>query len=212
MIPVRLASARIPQKNIKNFCGTTLLEIAINKAKKCNVDEVWVNSPDKELSEYASKNNVNFYLRDKSLNNPNTTNSEFLKDFMENINGDVVFMLNTTSPLVKIKTLNDFIAKYNTNCCDTMLSVTSEQCPVLFKKQPINWSFDIHTPSENLEPIQKIVWAISAWKKSVFLANKCGTYSGTKEFFNISKSEAVDIDSSDDWQIAEAIFSKFGIE
>ena len=125
---------------------------------------------------------------------------------MQSNDMDILFMLNTTSPLIKKSTIIKFIEEYNKDQCDTMLSVFSEQSPIILDEKPINWSYETHTPSENLKHYSKIVWAISAWKKKVFLSSACGTYAGVKKFFDIPKIEAIDIDTIDDWKIAETIY------
>lgn len=207
MIPARIESKRLIHKNLLNFFnGLTLVDLAIKKAKAACSFDIWLNSPNESFSELAQKHGIKFYLRDKSLNSPNSTNSDFVKDFILNTDYDTIFMLNTTSPLIRKNSTKKFIAEFLNSDNDTSLSVLEEQAPIVINNEPVNWSICEHTPSEKLASYKKIVWAISGWRKNNFLLSDCGIYYGKINYYSLSKMESIDIDTIDDWRIAQSLF------
>ena len=66
----RLESQRVPQKMIRPFCGTNLLEILIEKIKKSNIiplENFYLAVHNQELVDIAEKQNINYYKRSNCL-------------------------------------------------------------------------------------------------------------------------------------------------
>lgn len=207
MIPARLNSRRIPRKNLAPFCGGSLLEIAVTKAIDSKLfDKVYVNSPDEEILQISADLGAIPYRRSQELDEPEVTNADFVRDFFSNVDCLDMYMVNTTSPLLSQETIRSFIEFTEMSGYDTVMSVRVEQAPILFNGRPCNFSFDRHTPSEQLTPYQKIVWAITYWDKKTFMANRCGTYAGKIGLFDVPKLEALDLDTREDWRIAEEVY------
>jgi hypothetical protein len=58
-----------------------------------------------------------------------------------------------------------------------------------------------------LEPVEKTVWALTAWKRQTFIRLEqqgiCPIFGGRLGTFSIPKDEACDLDTEEDWKIAE---------
>ena len=58
-----------------------------------------------------------------------------------------------------------------------------------------------------LEPVEKTVWAMTAWKRETFMDLErkgiCPVFGGNLATFPIPKDEACDLDTEEDWHIAE---------
>ena len=58
-----------------------------------------------------------------------------------------------------------------------------------------------------LEPVEKTVWALTAWKRQTFIRLEqqgiCPIFGGSLGTFLIPKDEACDLDTEEDWKIAE---------
>ena len=66
----RLESQRVPRKMIRPFCGTTLMDILINKIKQSKIiplQNFYLSIHDQELIDIANKHNVNFYKNENAL-------------------------------------------------------------------------------------------------------------------------------------------------
>ena len=56
LVPVRKGSQRVKDKNIKNFGGTSLLELKIKNLKKISlIDEIIVNSDSDDMLDIGKK-------------------------------------------------------------------------------------------------------------------------------------------------------------
>lgn len=215
MIPARMGSKRIHQKNIRPLLGKPLIRYAIDMAKAANikggVDEIWVNSESVRLGEIARSSGVNFHQRPGELAGDTATNQDFTAEFLRQHVCDYVVMINPTSPLLKVDTLRQFCTMVRRGIHDTVLSVFEERAECMFEGNPVNFSLQQKVNSQDLKPVQKVVWALTAWRREYFLtaANRgqCGVFAGRLGLFPISLREAIDIDTQQQWDLAEAMLN-----
>lgn len=210
MIPARLGSKRIPRKNLRMLDGKPLIQYAIDLAKNSEVfSEIWVNSESEELGEFAKLNAVSFHKRPQQLANDFATNQQFTEEFLKNHNCDYVVMVNTTSPLLKVETIKSFVSFIQKNNYDTIFSVVEDKAEIFYEGKPLNFSVEEKVNSQLLEPVTKIVWALTAWKRDIFLQaceqGKCGVFAGNYGIYTVPKDECIDLDTSEDWAIAEGM-------
>jgi CMP-N-acetylneuraminic acid synthetase len=211
MIPARLGSQRIPKKNLRYIHGKPLIRYPIELALKLDVfDGVWVNTEDVGLGRAVEKMGAKFHKRPAFLADNTATNRDFTYEFLKHHECDYVVMINTTSPLVTVETARKFVEYLFKNDFDTLLSVSSERAEVFFNDKPLNFSFDKKVNSQLLEPVEKIVWSLTAWKRDKFIdlheRDKNPVFGGKIGKFDIPLDEACDIDTEEDWRIAEGIF------
>ena len=108
IVAVRSGSQRVPDKNIKKFFGSSLLEIKLKKLKKIkDIDEILVSSDSKKMLSIAKKLNLSTHVREKYYASSKATNSEFFKNLAENINSDYVLYSPVTTPLISEKTIQN---------------------------------------------------------------------------------------------------------
>lgn len=210
MIPARLGSKRIPKKNIRYMGDKPLIqypiELAVNSSR---FESVWVNTESEELGQAAVKLGVNFHRRPTELANDQATNREFTYEFMQKHKCDYVVMVNPTSPMLRQETIDRFLDYVEENDYDTVMSVISEKEETFFRGKPLNFSLEEKVNSQLLEPTEKIVWALTAWKRETFMKlQESGinpVFGGRLGRFAIPKDEACDLDTPEDWRIAEGI-------
>lgn len=210
MIPARLGSKRIPKKNIRYMGDKPLIqypiELAVNSGRFASV---WVNTESPELGEAAIRLGVQFHRRPAELANDQATNREFTYEFMQKHECDYVVMVNPTSPMLREETVLSFLDYVEENDFDTILSVISEKEETFFRGEPLNFSLKEKINSQLLEPTEKIVWALTAWKRSSFMKMQeqgiNPVFGGKLGRFAIPKDESCDLDTLEDWRIAEGI-------
>lgn len=218
MIPARMGSKRIPLKNIRLLGDRALIEYPVDLSKGCQLfDEIWVNTESEALGEFCKKRGICFHKRPSDLSNDTATNRDFTYEFLKQHDCDYVVMVNPTSPLISTDTLNKFVRYVLDNDFDTILSVVSEKTECFFKKMPINFNSGEKINSQMLEPVDRVVWSITAWKKESFIRNEDTginpVFGGKIGLFQIPKHESCDIDTEEDWIIAEyAISNKRSFE
>lgn len=212
MIPARLGSKRIPLKNIRYMEDKPLIQYPIDIALNSQaIDEVWVNTEDKRLGAVIQRMGAQFHKRPAELASDTATNREFTYEFMKQHPCDYVVMINPTSPLLREDTFKSFVQYVLNNNFDVVLSVISEKEETFFQGKPLNFSLEAKINSQLLEPTEKVVWAMTAWKTSYFIEmqekglNPVFGYKGKLGRFQIPKDESCDLDTEEDWKIAEGI-------
>ena len=208
MIPARLGSKRIPKKNLRFLADKPLIQYPIDIALRIpEFESVWVNTESEELGVVIQKMGAEFHKRPPEFSEDHCTNREFTYHFMCSHECDYVVMINSTSPLLRIETVRKFITFVQENDYDTVLSTVHEKAESFFEGKPVN--FDLHNKvnSQKLVPVEKTVWALTAWRRKCFLEmekqGKCAVFGGKLGTFAIPKDEACDLDTEEDWRIAE---------
>lgn len=217
MIPARLGSKRIPKKNIRYMDGKPLIQYPIDLALGSELfEEVWVNTESAELGRIVKTMGARFHERPVQLAGDKATNREFTYEFMQKHECDYVVMINTTSPLLRENTVQKFLAFINENDYDTIVSVVAEKEETFFRDKPLNFSLEEKVNSQLLEPTEAIVWALTAWKRETFMKlqeeGKNPVFGGKLGKFAIPKDESCDLDTEEDWRIAEGILESRKIE
>lgn len=210
MIPARMGSKRIPKKNIRYMLDKPLIQYPIDLAKNCkDFDSIWINTESEELGRVCEKMGVNFHKRPAELANDFATNRDFTYEFLKNHDCDYVVMINPTSPALRQETLQNFMAYLKENDFDTIMSVVSIQAEGFYKGENINFTGEDKIPSQDLDPIEYVVWALTAWKRDTFIklqeSGECPIFGGKMGRFVIPKDESADLDTEEDWRIAEAL-------
>lgn len=217
MIPARLGSKRIPKKNIRYMDGKPLIQYPIDLAVGSGLfEEVWVNTESAELGRIIQTMGAQFHERPAQLAGDKATNRDFTYEFMQKHDCDYVVMVNTTSPLLREDTVRKFLTFINENDYDTIVSVVAEREETFFQDKPLNFSLEEKVNSQFLEPTEAIVWALTAWKRETFMKlqeeGKNPVFGGKLGKYAIPKDEACDLDTEEDWRIAEGILESRKIE
>lgn len=217
MIPARLGSKRIPKKNIRYMDGKPLIQYPIDLAVGSGLfEEVWVNTESAELGRIIQTMGAQFHERPAQLAGDKATNRDFTYEFMQKHDCDYVVMVNTTSPLLREDTVKKFLTFINENDYDTIVSVVAEREETFFQDKPLNFSLEEKVNSQFLEPTEAIVWALTAWKRETFMKlqeeGKNPVFGGKLGKFAIPKDESCDLDTEEDWRIAEGILESRKIE
>ncbi|MCL0036166.1 cupin domain-containing protein [Dehalococcoidia bacterium] len=231
MIPLLLGSTRIKDKNLLLVNGRTLAEYVIKTCNDASVfDEIYINSEHEIFRDIAEKHNIKFYKRDPEnggsscyMRNKSSdckgkrcqTHDHFIYDFLSNVDCDYMFLLHSTSPLVSPLTVRNFVDKMVSDDYDSMFSIVEEHSESFLATKPINFSPAVKTPTQSLNPIQRITWALSGWKRQRFIesyekdlpSENGPTFCGKVGLFPMNKIEALDIDDWHDLYLVEAYLS-----
>ena len=110
----RVNSKRVSQKMIRDFCGTTLFYIAIDKVLDSKIipkENFYVSIYDTELKDIAKQKGVNIYNRSyESANNDNSLQTIY--EWHDKLPFKYVVKINGCSPLLKTKTIDNFVKQF----------------------------------------------------------------------------------------------------
>ena len=89
LIPIKLGSVRVPQKNIKPFFDGTPLMHFIQKAclEAKNIDEVYIYCSNEAVKDYVLPG-VKFLKRPEYLDGDNINANDFIREFMNTVDPD----------------------------------------------------------------------------------------------------------------------------
>lgn len=210
MIPARMGSQRLKQKNLQTIDGVPLLARAVRKCKDAGCfDEIWVNSEHEAFGAIARDEGVQFHKRPEELANNTATSEQFVHEFMLKHPCERVFQVHSIAPLLRASRVREFVRAMVEQDVDVMLSCIEEQIECALGGQPVNFTFAEKTNSQELEPVQRITWSITGWRSSAYVAafeaGKTATYAGTVGFFPVDRIEGHVIKTAADLEIARAL-------
>ena len=210
MIPARLGSQRLKKKNLAPLNGQPLIVHAIRKCLDSGLfKEVWVNSEADEIGEVAVAAGAKFHKRPPELADNVATSEQFVAEFLQDHPCDAVFQVHSIAPLLGAADITRVIKTYAEGQHDTLISCINDQIEVALDNAPVNFTFNEKTNSQDLTPTQRITWAISAWRRNVYLAafnaGKTATYSGRIGFYPVNALSGHVIKTQLDLDIAEAL-------
>jgi N-acylneuraminate cytidylyltransferase len=209
LIAVRSGSIRVLNKNIRPFAGTTLLDIKIRQLQKLkSLDGIVVNSNDDEILSIASGYGVELVKRDQIYASNDITMSEVYVNMAQNFSGEVVMYSNVTNPLLEIASIENMIRVYKDGGdFDSVNSANAIKEFMWLDGKAINYDPLNQPRSQDLPNIQAINFAISLISKEKMISYR--NVVGNNPFlYDISETEAVDIDTQLDFDIAEILYKR----
>ena len=211
MIPARMGSQRLTRKNLRELHGVPLIVRAIRKCQEAGVfDEVWVNSEHPDFGPIAEAEGARFHRRPEHLGNDQATSEQFVAEFLEHHACQRLFQVHSIAPLLTVADVRGFVTAMAESDLDVLLSVVEEQLECAYRGQPVNFTYAEKTNSQDLDPIQRIVWSITGWRRTPYLeairGGGCATYAGRVGFFPVNRMAGHVIKTEEDLCIAEALF------
>ena len=221
IIPARGGSKRIPQKNIKNFCGKPIIEYPIQALHESKLfDKIHVSTDDERIASLIRKLDLDIdFYRPNELSDDHTPIMPVIKYVLEEYKKrkvffDEIWIVLPCSPMIKSADLLQASLMFKKNDNSKSLMTVAEYAV------PIEWAYEINEKGD-LSPMNKGSFAIRSQdiKKKFYDAGMFYVYSkstiskihsgGSDENimpFIIPKARAIDIDSYEDWDLAEKIF------
>lgn len=212
MVPVRGGSQRVPRKNSRPFSDTTLLDLKLDVLKGvAGLDDIVVTTDCPECMSIADQRGVTTHRREPHFASSTITNDQHWRHIAEITPGDVVFMTQVTSPLVRRSTHVSALRGYieNLERHDSMNSVTLEKKFLWADGRPINYSADKTPRSQDLPDIFSLNFAITIIDKAL-MVERGNVVGKVPQFITLDKVESLDIDDEEDFSAAEDLFRRLG--
>ncbi len=210
LVPARSGSIRVKDKNLRLLGKYPLLVRKIKQLQSSMVDEIFLGSDDPNYLAIAKELGATPILRsDFACDESVSTSNDMIADFTSRIpdHFDVILWAHCTNPFLYAKHYDAALElfKKNTPSSDSVLSVQKIQNHMWSSKTiPLNyepWS-EKHTLARDLEPVYFQTGGIFIqWAKEI---RQNHYFFGNKPMFIIHNStEAIDIDTEDDFLMAE---------
>lgn len=213
MIPVRAGSVRVEGKNTRNFADTNLLELKLKAVRQLSsIDRVIVSTDCNKAASIANKYGVDVQWRDTFYAGSNVTNDQHWKHIAETTPGEIVFMAQTTSPLVRASTMQNAIDRFNSEEQVTSINSVSSEKKFLWQDgRPINYDASNTPKSQDLPDIVSLNFAITIISREEMIKRE-NVIGKKPEFIQLDKIESLDVDDHDDFQIAESMYKNRGLD
>ena len=209
IIPARGGSKRIPRKNIKNFLGKPIIVYSIEAAVQSGLfDEIIVSTDDNEIADIAIKNGVKVLKRSDHNSNDYATLSDVIEEVksvydQKNLLFNNICCILATAPLITANLIKEGHTTLTNTESDSVRPVVRFSYPIqrAFSLENGKVSFlnpeHTKTRSQDLEPAfydaGMFYWM--RWNLALKGLNKYA--------FEISEMQAQDIDTNEDWLMAE---------
>jgi pseudaminic acid cytidylyltransferase len=215
IIPARGGSKRIPRKNIKPFKGKPIIAYSIIATIESELfDEVMVSTDDLEIAEIAKSYGASVpFLRREGNSNDFATTADVLMEVLDSYlkegkEFDYVCCIYPTAPFVsKIRLIEGF--EMLIKGADSVLPILSFDYPIWrsFKVNEnkcleYNWNEFINSRSQDL-PTSYHDAGQWYWMNCNKFKETGSMVFDTTKGLHLSPYEAHDIDTLDDWKLAE---------
>lgn len=208
MIPIKLGSKRIPQKNIKKFCdGTPLCHFIQRQCLKSKmIDEIYIYCSDESIKDYVLPG-VNFLKRPVFLDADTANSNSIITEFMKCVDADVYVETHTTAPFAKADTIDYLVQQVGSGRYDSAFCAESIKSFLWSDGKPLNFDVDNFPRTQDLPIIYSEADEAYVFTRETF--QKYHRRVGVKPYIHeIDSIEAIGIDYPDDFYIANAIYKE----
>ena len=223
VIPARGGSKRIPRKNIKLFHGLPVIAYAIKTAKESGVfSEVFVSTDDEEIAEVALSFGATVpWIRGKELSDGFVTTVIVMQDAVRNLDKSLSRLENIcciypTTPLLRPRFLLQGLERLKDGEWDYVVSVTVAKTPPerflsIGKGREIMMRFPEHevTRTQDISPAYHDAGQFY-WGKKTAWESALPIFTSKSTILELPREFAVDMDTQDDWDYNEQLFSIYG--
>lgn len=209
IIPVKLKSERVKDKNLRKFADSSLFEIKLEQLKRTKeFENFFVSSESKKVLNKAKKMGFETHLRDPKYSTSHVSMSEVYKNIASEIDCEYLAWINVTNPLFKTKnydTAAKTFKKLNRSKFDCLLSSFQIKDYFFFKDKPLNFKRTPWPRSQDLKGLQSLSFAINILSRRDMIEWRSCV--GKKPYLlEFSQLESWDIDFEHDFKFCESIF------
>lgn len=222
LIPARGGSKGIPDKNLKPFCGQSLVARAIGQALECkdSDDIVFVSTDSNAIKEESERSGVEVpFLRPAPLASDTASSYSVILHVLQEfkslgIEFERVVLLQPTSPFRKIEDIKEAISIWNSDM-DMVVSVTASDSNPYYNLFEINPEGFLKickgsgqfTRRQDAPKVLEYNGAVYVMTVNSLLKKPISEF--TRIFpYEMPKSRSIDLDTPEDWMVAEILFNK----
>jgi|TARA_B100001939_G_C16750894_1_gene533921 CMP-N-acetylneuraminic acid synthetase len=212
IIHARKQSTRCPNKHLRPLGNTTLIDIALDKLSKLDLDEKYLAVYDQELKDKVI-DGVKILHREYESVAPGNAPHNVMYKHLENVESDYIVNLNPCQPFLKVEELQQVITLFKYSKYDSMITAKVER----------NFYWDDDKNPINFEPNDRLSTTTGPWinaathslviYKKQYMLDNWELFSNTKYdpypfVVNWSDKELLDVDTEIDFKIVESYYGK----
>lgn len=215
LLPMKGNSERVPNKNLKMFCGKPLYHKVLETLLRSKyISTVIINTDSQKIKEDVEKNfreNVQIFDRPKQIQGDFVSMNDIIKYDISKIEATFYIQTHSTNPLLTVKSIDKAIEKMmeigKNNSYDSIFSVTKIQARLFdVDGKPVNHNPDELIRTQDLPTLYEENSNFFIFTQESFINNDDKRIGKSPLKFEIDKLEAIDIDEPQDFIIAEALY------
>lgn len=217
LLPLKANSERVKGKNFRNFCGKPLFRWMLDTLCKVDaIDSVVINTDARELLEdnkLIHQGKVVIRDRPEAICGDLVSMNLVIADDVDSVDADIYLMTHTTNPLLSIDSINtaikSFIPALESGSADSLFSVNRVQTRFYdVNAKPINHDPENLLRTQDLEPWYEENSNLYLFTRDSFSQTQARI--GKRPImFETPPFESTDIDTADDWVLAEVMVKHF---
>ena len=212
IIHARKDSTRCPNKHLRPLGDTTLIDVALDKLSKLELDEKYLAVYDQELKDKVI-DGVKILHREYESVAPGNAPHNVMYKHLENVESDYIVNLNPCQPFLKVEELQQVITLFKYSKYDSMITAKVER----------NFYWDDDKNPINFEPNDRLSTTTGPWinaathslviYKKQYMLDNWELFSNTKYdpypfVVNWRDKELLDVDTEIDFKIVESYYGK----
>lgn len=213
LLPMKGNSERIPNKNLKDFCGAPLYHRVLNSLLNSKyIDQVIINTDSQKIAKDVSENfgeRVVIHERPDEIIGDLVSMNKVIEYDLDKTDADYYIQTHSTNPLLKSETIDGAFEKMikNKKGYDSIFSVTRLQTRLYSSDgSPLNHDPEQLLRTQDLPPIYEENSNFYIFSKASFKKSGGNRIGDNPLMFEIPHIEAIDIDELHDFIIAESLF------
>ena len=203
-IPIKLNNQRLPGKNLMDLEGKPLCNYLFDTINQVDtIQKKYVYCSDEKIKSYIPEG-IEFLKRDPYLDGFQVKGLEIIEKFVNDVDADIYVLTHVTQPFTKSSSIENALNKVLYEGYDSAFSCVEIQDYCWYQGKPLNYNMKDIVTTQNLEPVYMETGAFFIFKKEVF--TELHQRIGRKPYMQvISQTEAVDIDTQEDFEFAEVV-------
>ena len=210
IIHARKQSTRCPNKHLRPLGNTTLIDIALDKLSKLDLDEKYLAVYDQELKDKVI-DGVKILHREYESVAPGNAPHNVMYKHLENVESDYIVNLNPCQPFLKVDKLQQIITLFKYSNFDSMITAKQERNFYWDDdKNPINFKPNDRLSTTTGPWIDVATHSLVIYKKQYMLDN-WELFPNTKHnpypfVIDWSEKELLDVDTEIDFKLVESYY------
>ncbi len=208
VVPMKLNNSRLPNKNTKSFTnGKPLCSYILNTLKSVkSLDEIYVYCSNSDITAFIPEG-VKYIKRSEKLDRDVTSMNEVLKAFVNDVDADIYVLAHATAPFISPEKIQDGLNAVLSGQYDSSFAVKKIQDFMWRNNKPLNYDLDNIPRTQDLEPYFIETSGFYIFRKNI-VAEMNRRIGNAPYMVTVSEVESIDIDEQEDFEIADAVYSK----
>tara|TARA_A100001015_G_scaffold308582_1_gene406446 strand:- start:1243 stop:1929 length:687 start_codon:yes stop_codon:yes gene_type:complete len=217
LLPMKANSERVKGKNFRDFGGKPLFRWMLDTLESIKeIDTIVINTDARQILKnngLTESNRIIIRDRKPEISGDLVSMNLIINDDVQNIDSDIYLMTHTTNPLLSKKSIQLAISNFKkalkSNDVDSLFSVNKVQERFYnFKVEALNHDPNNLIRTQDLDPWFQENSNLYLFTKKSFLSTNARI--GSKPMFiETPWFESTDIDTPDDWELAEVMIEYY---